>query len=122
MKMVTASFYSLPNMNASKSGSRTLVAAEISRRVEEVKTSSRRSPYFNRLFLAAGFNLLLVLALGLPAIVRAADAGKTFSSPEMAAAALTDAVNAKDHEALSRISRVDRPTARPACVALWTLP
>ncbi len=59
------------------------------------------SQIFHRLATCLG--LIIILALSLPAMVRAADTGKTFSSPETAVAALTDAVNAKDHEVLQGI-------------------
>jgi len=53
--------------------------------------------------LATSLSLMLALVLSVPAMVRAADTGKTFSTPEEAVAALAAAVNAKDHDALQDI-------------------
>jgi hypothetical protein len=48
-------------------------------------------------------SLILALALSATPAVRAADTGRTFSTPEEAVAALTAAVNAKDRDALHEI-------------------
>lgn len=85
MKIITASLVLPKHMNSSTTILRQVAGSRISHR------------------LAMGFSLLLALALGLPATVRAADTGKMFPSPEAAVAALAAAVNAKDHDALNAI-------------------
>ena len=65
-----------------------------------------RVPPFNRFLENLSFAIimsLLALALSLPATVSAADTGKLFPSPAAAVAALKDAVNTKDREALQGI-------------------
>jgi hypothetical protein len=67
-----------------------------------------RPPVLQRLVtcgsgLAASFNLILALTLSAPVTVRAADTGRTFSTPEEAVAALAAAVNAQDSNALHGI-------------------
>jgi hypothetical protein len=53
--------------------------------------------------LAASLGLILALTLSAPATVRAAETGKTFSTPEEAVAALAAAANTKDQDALQGI-------------------
>lgn len=85
MKTTTANLNFLPVMNASKLFSRQVV----------------RAKFFPRLATCLG--LMVILALSLPALVRAADTGKTFPTPEAAVTALADAVNAQDTNSLQEI-------------------
>jgi hypothetical protein len=58
----------------------------------------------NRFVQAAGhWNLVLLLALGMPFVLRATQTGETFATPEDAVAALVAAADAKDTNALRTI-------------------
>jgi hypothetical protein len=85
MKKMTANFCLSPDMNLSKTN-----WLQIDRR---------------RVFhgLAMVCSMVLAWTLGGPATVRAADTGKTFSTPEEAVAAFVAAVDTKDHDSLKVI-------------------
>jgi hypothetical protein len=85
MKKLTANLCLPADMNLSKANCLRIIRPQIIHR------------------LATILGVMAVLTLGAPATVGAADTGKSFPTPEAAAAALAAAVNVKDHDALHDI-------------------